>query len=177
MAKKKFAKDPLLYISQPTTNATEAPMQYNYTSPKKRRNHIADQRTSEQAAQPTHRRPLKRNFFKQELNGNQVEEAESESEEMSNDEYENKAGEQEQEVEEKETRKYKDMTLKEKVNYFMNQSDYTPKMRCEIKTKERTYRGIIKDFQDEEVHIRIGKRTSNTKIAMEEITSIRMLGF
>ncbi|MBP1969055.1 DUF4097 and DUF4098 domain-containing protein YvlB [Virgibacillus natechei] len=175
MAKKKFAKDPLLYISQPTTNATEAPMQYNYTSPKKRRNHIADQRTSEQAAQPTHRRPLKRNFFKQELN--QVEEAESESEE-SNDEEVNKEDEQqEREVEERETRKFKDMTLKEKVYYFMNQSDYTPKMRCEIKTKERTYRGTINDFQDEEVHMRVGKRASNTKIAMEEITSIRMLGF
>src|SRR5699024_12853598 len=73
--------------------------------------------------------------------------------------------------------KFKDMTIEEKVEYFVRQPRHVPKLRCQIETNERKYRGIIIDFQEGHVFIRVGKRSSSTKISLDQITNIRMLGF
>src|SRR5699024_11650770 len=73
--------------------------------------------------------------------------------------------------------KFKDMTIEEKVEYFVSQPRHVPKLRCQIETNERKYRGIIIDFQEDHVFIRVGKRSSSTKISLDQITNIRMLGF
>lgn len=75
----------------------------------------------------------------------------------------------------RERKQFRDMSIRERVEYFANTSEYAPKMRCEVKTKQRTFRGIIVSFKDEEVTFQSGKRMQ--QIPFEEIRSVRLLGF
>ncbi|WP_164669448.1 CotO family spore coat protein [Virgibacillus doumboii] len=161
MGKKKYAKSPLLYIHQPNIRTPEAPMQHNYVTPKK----SGEQQVQEQPKK-TQKRPLKRSSsVKNNENKDNVEEIESTDEE------------EEAESSEQDRKKFKDMTLRERVNYFMNRPKHVPIMKCEVKTEERNYRGVIVDFQEETVFMRVGRRTSQTKIPFDSISEIRMIGF
>ncbi|UJL47639.1 hypothetical protein KFZ58_07180 [Virgibacillus sp. NKC19-16] len=172
MGKKKFAKDPLLYIHQPSAQTPKAPMQHNYTSPQRRRNKEVDAYAATPKAQSVLKKPLNRSFYKEEALYSDEMESETETNESEED--------NDDEVivdEEKDEKKFKDMTLKEKVAYFVDTPEYAPKLRCEVKTEKRSYRGVITDSKDDDVFIRIGKRASSTAVPMEEIISIRLLGF
>ncbi|HLQ70739.1 MAG TPA: CotO family spore coat protein, partial [Bacillota bacterium] len=74
-------------------------------------------------------------------------------------------------------KKFRDMTIKEKVYYFSDAPALSPKLRCEVQTINRSYRGKIVDFVDNEVYIRVGRRRSTTNIPFDEIRDIRLLGF
>src|SRR5699024_10218528 len=71
----------------------------------------------------------------------------------------------------------KDMTIEEKVEYLVSRPRHVRQLRGKIETTERKYRGIIIHFQEDHVFIRVGKRSSSTKISLDQITNIRMLGF
>lgn len=173
MGKKRFAKDPLLYIHQPSAQTPKAPMQHNYTSPQRRRNKEVEDRTATPPTQNVQKKHLSRTFFKEEA----LYSDELESETETNESEEDKDDEEITDEDKNETPKFKDMTLKEKVDYFVDAPEYAPKLRCEVKTEKRTYRGLITDSIDDDVFIRVGKRSSSTAVPMEEIISIRLLGF
>lgn len=179
MGKKRFAKDPLLYIHQPTIRTPEAPMQSNY---------ITSRETKEKSgpiqantpAEPTQKKPLKRNSFHQKLA--QTTEQSKPPRKVDTVKWEQKSkvienDEEKQETMDKDTIKFIDMTVEQKVAYFSEAPSYAPKMRCEIKTEGRSYRGVITEAKDGEVFIRVGKRSTSTKIRLADIIDIRMLGF
>lgn len=154
MGNKQFAKNPLLYIQQPTISTPIAPMQHNYYNAKHQ------QHSTEQTERKAKRIiPLKRNYS---IQPEEIIDADSQ-EETSN--------------ELSPQNKFKDMTIKEKVNYFLNRSDHAPSIKCEIKTKERKYYGVITGFEDNQVFIQIGRRSSSSKVALNDITNIRIIGF
>lgn len=160
MGNKRFAENPLLYIQQPTISTPEVPMQHHYYTPKQ--NHQPQEQDNKNVA-VKHTRPLRRNYPVK--NEAIIEETESESlAEVENKEIPNQS-------------KFKDMTLKQKVSYFIDRPSHAPEMRCEIKTDEKKVQGIITGEEDEDVLIRIGRRSSSSKIPFDEITDIRMLGF
>ncbi|MBY7143124.1 hypothetical protein KFZ56_08645 [Virgibacillus sp. NKC19-3] len=174
MRKKKFAKDPLLYIHQPSTKTPKAPMQHNYTSPQRKRNKEVEASTADPQTQYVPKKSLNRSFYKEEA----LYFDEMESEVETNESEENEDDEDKEPIDEEKTEKrFKDMTLDEKVAYFVDAPEYAPKLRCEVKTEKRSYRGVITDSNDDEVFIRVGKRSSSTAVPMEEIISIRLLGF
>jgi len=74
-------------------------------------------------------------------------------------------------------KKFSEMNLIEKVDYFLNRSEQAPKLRSEIITSEQTYRGIITDYKDDHVLIRLGRRASSTEIPMNQVEEINLLGF
>src|SRR5699024_12740480 len=76
-----------------------------------------------------------------------------------------------------ERKRFKDMTLEERIDYFLNAPKHAPVMRCEVKTEGRNYRGTIVDYQDNNVYMRVGKRTTPTAIPFDTINEIRLLGF
>ncbi|WP_373895708.1 CotO family spore coat protein [Virgibacillus sp. CBA3643] len=181
MGKKKFAKDPLLYIHQPSAQTPKAPMQHNYTSPQRRRNKEMEANVSTSPTQHVAKKPLNRSFYKEEAlysdeMGSETETDESE-ENKDDEERMNEEKNEERMDKEKTEKKFKDMTLEEKVAYFVDAPEYAPKLRCEVKTEKRAYRGIITDSKDDKVFIQVGKRASSTAVPMEEIMSIRLLGF
>lgn len=162
MGEKKFAKSPLLYIHQPTIRTPSAPMQHKYTTPKQSKG------KSVQEAKKVLKRPIRRDDFNKEMdNGKETvdgindEEIEEETDKRSD----------------QERKKFKNMTLRERVEYFVNSPKHLPTMKCEVKTDERNHRGVIIDFKDENVIMRVGRRTSATELPFDTINEIRLIGF
>lgn len=166
MGKKNIARDPLLYIHQPVNRQPEAPMQYSYVTPKKSGDTVV-QPKSEAAGSTQSARPIKRGTYYKELDGNE----ESENEETVDESVEDGQPSM------NEDKKFKDMTIKEKVAYFADNPNYAPKVKCEVKTEDKTYRGIITDFEENIVYMRFGNRSVKTQIPLDNIKNIRMLGF
>jgi hypothetical protein len=186
MGKKQFAKDPLLYIHQPSISTPEAPMQSDYRSPSNNTQQNTTSRTNPETITPLNARsnkqvptqkaqkqPVRKTAFEKQFSktreedtGKQVEQDDTDASSASEDTSDTN-----------ETVKFNDRSVKEKVAYFVDAPDFAPKMRCEIKTDARTYRGYIVDQQENIVYLRTGKRTTNTKVPLEEIINIRMLGF
>jgi len=154
MGNKHFAENPLLYIQQPTIATPVAPMQHNYYTPKQ--HHHSQNQTGEKS---TRKIPLNRKRFAKYQPPIEESLEEEAIEEIS------------------EQIKFKDMTMREKVNYFINRPDHAPIIRCEIQTNEKKYHGVITGYEKDHVLIRVGRRSSSSEIPFQEIINIRILGF
>lgn len=159
VGKKKYAKEPLFYVHQPTIKKPEAVMQDQYFTPKQERKYIE---RAENKKSQRKKRVYNRNYFLEE------EQTDNNRDDFQENVIDNKLNND---------KKFKDMTLLEKVYYFKTIPEHAPKVRCEISTEERKYQGIITDYKDNNVWIRIGRSSSSTKVPFDEILSIRMLGF
>lgn len=196
MAKKRFAKDPLLYIHQPKENNPKAPMQYtSYTNAEKKEHLSAEPEPVEQKKKevvgPINTHARRRSFLEEQaLHQEKWKKVESEVNESVEQKHEEKIpelieesknpekeNETETETEKSERPKFKDMTIDEKVAYFVSTPSYAPQMRCEIRTGERSYRGVITGSEDNYVYIRVGNRKQSTKINLDDIKHIKLLGF
>ncbi|GGJ95116.1 hypothetical protein GCM10007063_17040 [Lentibacillus kapialis] len=165
MGDKRSAKSPLLYIHQPHVHTPKVSMQSHYMTPKKQQDNQNKQ--SNRAV----KRPSNRNHFTK-----QVAEDESDNiDSVNRDDYDKQNNEDEDA--DYQQKKFKDMTLLERVHYFLNPPKYAPVMRCEIRTTERKHRGKIVDYQDEQVYMQTGRRTTPTNIPFNTINEIRMIGF
>ncbi|MFD1360147.1 CotO family spore coat protein [Lentibacillus salinarum] len=166
MREKNMAKSPLLYIQQPGIRAPKASMQSHYKTPKKQHNHTGTDKVKKQH--------VNRNFFnhKQTIHDEVEKDAESRGESSDADQQADVDMENNQE-----RKKFKDMNLEERIDYFLNAPDHVPVLRAEIKTAERNYRGKIVDYQDNNVYMRVGRRTTPTEIPFETIKEIRLIGF
>lgn len=160
MVNKRFAKNPLLYIEQPTINTPKAPMQDHYYTPQE--NHQTAERTKKKIVRKQ-TRPLKRINF-------------SEEEDILEEKVE-EVVQEEDTGKDSSSNKFKDMTLSEKINYFVDRPNHAPKIRCEIKTTDKKFQGVVLGKEDDDVLMRVGRRTSSSKIPFSEIIGIRMLGF
>ncbi|MBD1221813.1 hypothetical protein IC602_04270 [Virgibacillus halodenitrificans] len=184
MARKKFAKDPILYIHQPQVERPQAPMQHQYISPKKAKEPTSVDELAETSKNSSNSVRKKRNFFKEESKQDRNEVAKEEavqSKEIQKDEaISEKEQTERRETDQppvKEKTKFKDMSIEEKIQYLVNSPVHAPDLRCEVKTEKRNYRGVIKDSKDEVVIMRVGKRTNDTEIPINDILAIRMIGF
>ncbi|WP_197046585.1 CotO family spore coat protein [Oceanobacillus salinisoli] len=156
MGRGKFANDPLLFIHQAKTSKPKAPMQDRYMSPKKRENNINEKSSTEESTKEI---PRKRYASKKPLK--QASAMEEEAKDEKNEQQERK--------------QFKDMTIKERIEHFANTSQYAPKVRCEVKTDKKSFKGIISSFKDNKVEMQIGKRVF--QIPFDEIKDVRLLGF
>lgn len=163
MNNKKYAREPLLYIEQPANSTPEVLMQYNYVTEKTEKakelktEHIATKHN-------TRPKPIRRHFNKMK------EEIESPKDvEESSESNKNPGAEQPE-------KKFNEMSVLEKVNYLLARPEHAPKIRSEIKTQDKTYRGIVTSANDKSVFVRVGHRKSSTEVPRTEITNIRMIG-
>ena len=186
MGKKQFARDPLLYIHQPSIGTPEAPMQSDYRSPSTNTT-ISDNANPTTVAEITTnkqepikkvpKQPIRKKAFEKQFNKTKQEDNTAEATQDDESILTDAATSTEDAANITEPVKFKDRSLKDKISYFADAPEFAPKMRCEVKTEARTYRGYIVDRQEDIVYMRTGKRTSNTKIPVEKIIDIRMLGF
>lgn len=164
MGKKQYAKEPLLYIEQPTIQNPQVLMQSSYSTPKK-----AD-RSARVVKKKVNNRPHRRaQYFIDQLYDDEPSYQQENQQEIIEEEEESSQSPRH--------KKFSELSLREKVYYFINIPNYAPKIKCEIRTDEDKYRGFITDFKDNEVFIRVGRRSSSTKILFDDIQDIRMLGF
>lgn len=198
MSKEKYANEPLLFIKQNNITFPIAPMQESYVTPKKKPklkkeviNKVKepklvmeeepplDEGMEEKLVEPPNKKYTSKKVAKEEamdqtniadsLDQGLVTEENTETK----NEVINEMEEDEQPV--RERKQFRDMSIRERVEYFANTSEYAPKMRCEVKTKQRTFRGIIVSFKDEEVTFQSGRKMQ--QIPFEEIKAVRLLGF
>lgn len=161
---KRVAKSPLLYIDQPTIATPIAPMQADYQSTNKKDTPPPIQKNEQRTIRSRPRRHKNRQETNvlNEKDSNQSIGAEAVNEKVDLDDS---------------RPKFKDMSLHEKIEYFANVPAHIPKMKCEIKAKDKSYRGVILEFDGETVLLRVGKRPQPTSIPYNDIKEVRMLGF
>ncbi|HLR09660.1 MAG TPA: CotO family spore coat protein [Bacillota bacterium] len=171
MRKKGFAHDPLLYLDQPDIHKPKASMQDLYKTPSRPQADAAGKRIKSptsfrrsQAFGSTDQIPDEDAFAP--IGTDSVVDDES-LEEASDDLKDDKDSLR--------RKPFKEMTLDEKVNYLANATNHIPSVRCEVKTKEKNYRGIIMSREEDVIVMRIGKR--RLKIQMGDIENVRLLGF
>lgn len=168
MAKrKKYAKSPLLYIHQPGIDHPKAPMQSNYSTPKKQAE------PTEPLAKKTNTRPLKRDDFSKKYPGKKPEIEQK----RRPDESKAPTDQNVEQPKPQSNKKFNEMAISEKIDYFISKPNHIPNMKCEVKTEEKSYRGIIVTVEEDQILMQVGRRTSTTKIAIESIKEIRLIGF
>lgn len=176
MVRKRYAKDPLFYIQQPKMKKPEVKMQDHYATPKKTAKSAPEQHeTNTSSVMPT-----RGNSFQQFQNPQPAvideddEDSLTETWQEHQEEQEDTTEGEQNSQKNRERTKFKDMTVEEKIDYFLNLPSHIPNLKCEVKTEERSYRGIIIDQEEETIILRTGRR--NFSIPIEEIIDIRMLG-
>lgn len=193
MAKnRKYAREPLLYIHQPSVTSPNAPMQHSYATQRKvsstvpapeaekktpakvmkkrSSTEIISQNITKELQEPLPQQPKKRRPVLPVEENEDIKDATgskpSNHTELTEQAVENTTAER---------KKFRDMSIMEKVEYFINTPQHLPRMRSEVRTDERKYRGVIMDLEEDEILMRVGRRS--TRIKMEDITDIQLLGF
>ncbi|WP_106497952.1 CotO family spore coat protein [Lentibacillus sp. Marseille-P4043] len=173
MVKKRYARDPLFYIQQPKITKPEAPMQHNYSTPR----NASKGKPQQNSDQTGRTQSLKGDNFQHFRNPQPDDEdgdvTEFQQEEDDTEEQDG-AEDPKEEVENKNRPKFKDMSIEEKINYFVNTPPHIPKLKCEVRTEEKAHRGIMVDQEDETILMRTGRR--KISVPKNEIIEIRMLG-
>lgn len=72
---------------------------------------------------------------------------------------------------------FKDLSISGKVEYLLDLPFGVPKIKCEFLTDEERYRGIVIDFEEDEVKLRLLTNLRPVTLNISEIKDIRMLGF
>ncbi len=161
MVKRKYARNPMLYIQQPDNKSPKASMQHSYRTKK-----VSTSKSLEGGSVRS------RSFFDEEREAREYEESIVFEEELNEDD------DPQVHSEDKNARKkFNDRTLEEKIKYFTDAPSYAPKKKCEVKTENKIYRGIIMDRDEEHVFIRLANRSRAVKIMINEIKNIKLLGF
>lgn len=155
--KKNYAKNPLLYIQQPSISNAQAPMQHSYVSSRKKNKEEKVVSADESVTVPkkvNKRRPAFQQAIKKEehLNDGKNEEVPK-------------------------RKNFKEMDIPEKIDYFLSRPNFAPQVKCEIKTSEKNYRGIVIGFEDNNVSMKLTNRKTTVQIAMDDIKDIQLLGF
>ena len=178
MEEKSHAKEPLLYIQQPTLKKPKVHMQTQYKTPNQStKTHRSDPQSKtsnsiqsgiDHTTKNTSKKIFKRNYLAEV-------EAFKEKQADNNESTEVVDVEEDHDDHDRSARPFKDLSLKERVLYFVNKPSYAPQVRCELKTDERTYRGKIVDYKDDVVYMNVGRR--RVQIPFNTIKQINLLGF
>ncbi|ASS90551.1 MAG: hypothetical protein C6W58_01270 [Bacillaceae bacterium] len=76
----------------------------------------------------------------------------------------------------KRRRELANMTVHEKIDFFSSLPEHVYKNVCEIKTVEKTYKGIILSKENDVVQIRTFDQNEPLKIKSKSILDIKVLG-
>jgi|SRR5690625_1244913 len=162
MVKRKYARNPMLYIEQPDNKSPKASMQHSYRTKK-----ISTSKSLEGGSVRS------RSFFAEEREAVQNQE----NIELLGEESDENHDPEIHSDDENSRKKFNDRTLEEKIKYFTDAPSYAPKKKCEVKIENKTYRGIITDRDEEHVFIRVANRSRPVRIIINDIKNIRLLGF
>lgn len=75
------------------------------------------------------------------------------------------------------TKRFKELSMEEKVEYLLHLPPGVPKIKCEFETKEEKYHGIVIGYADGIVHIFQKKKPNKLSLKIEDIISINRKSF
>lgn len=73
--------------------------------------------------------------------------------------------------------RFKDMTVEDKVMYFIELPSSVPRMRCEVITAEESYKGWVEDYENGVVYLKILQRPFRVEVPFADIQDIVLRGF
>jgi hypothetical protein len=71
---------------------------------------------------------------------------------------------------------FREMNNEEKIDYLLNRPHYIPEIRCYIRTKQSSYIGYIKSYEDGIIKIKAPAKLKDVMIDIKDILSIQMIG-
>ncbi|MFC4386878.1 CotO family spore coat protein [Gracilibacillus marinus] len=77
----------------------------------------------------------------------------------------------------KEKKRFRDMTVKDKVEYFASIPVHLPRVRCEVVTERRKYVGFIHGYQNSMVMIKTASKIDEVAVPIDQINEINIVGF
>ncbi|UOQ43413.1 spore coat CotO family protein [Halobacillus salinarum] len=165
--RKRLAKPPMLYITQPTFKPAEVSMQTSFRGTRKGNNPTGDKSASsslENEIRSRSRGDVENNETAVAVQ-NEIVKKEEKSETKEN-------------ITPRERRqRFRDMSLEEKVDYFFQLPPQVPKMKCEVITDEEQYRGYIQKYEDGIVYMKVFQRPFQKEVPFIDIQDIRLIGF
>lgn len=190
--KRKYSERPVLYIDQPDFKVPSASMQSDYYTPTPKEE-IENLPSSPSESEARLRKSKRKTKIVPET-VNTLDEEEKEEEEKAQidlkmddeneitdrleSESEEDEGEEESMTQKVTVKKpFSDMTIEEQVDYLAAKPTNIPKLKCEIAANTARYRGIITAFEDGIIQIETFKRPKFHQVNVEDINSIRLLGF
>ncbi|WP_138416399.1 CotO family spore coat protein [Aquibacillus sediminis] len=179
--RRKYTQRPMLYIEQPKLGNPSASMQSKYRTPKKKEPTV-EQRKAQKAVRNKSKflQDMKQEAKQSADRSESIEQYVDEEETNDTKENENVYSGEKQTLRRKRTerKKFKDMTIEEKVEYFVGLPSQVPRMKCEVvTTEEEKLRGVIADYQDGIVQMATYKYPRLRELNIDEIESIRLLSF
>ncbi|GAA0491985.1 hypothetical protein GCM10008986_17760 [Salinibacillus aidingensis] len=76
-----------------------------------------------------------------------------------------------------EDKKFRDMTVEEKISYLTRLPSQMPKMKCEVLTEDQRYRGLIQDFNDDTIRMRTVQKPYRVELSLSDIEDVKLMGF
>lgn len=73
--------------------------------------------------------------------------------------------------------RFKDMSLEDKVDYFVHLPSQVPRMKCEVITEEERFKGWIEDYEEGIVYMKILQRPFRVEVPFDDIQDIVLRGF
>ncbi|MFG6149438.1 CotO family spore coat protein [Halobacillus sp. B23F22_1] len=159
--KKQMAKPPILYITQPNLQPAEVSMQTSFRS---------QSTTIKPSLQENELRARNQSIINGE-GGTTTEEAPP-SEPADKPEADLTFSSRKDR-----RQRFRDMSLEEKVNYFVQLPSQLPKMKCEVTTAEDTWKGYVQKYEDGIVYMKTFQKPFQQEVPFKDIQSIRLLGF
>lgn len=71
---------------------------------------------------------------------------------------------------------FREMNNEEKIDYLLNRPHYIPEVRCFIRTKQSSYIGYIKSYEDGMVKIKSPAKLTDIAVDIKDILLIQMIG-
>lgn len=187
--------NPMMYIVQPKLAPANASMQSTY---RKRKSIVQDNSSNVQnklgekgensrenspqgeSKQPNDQKikkvPISKSRNEQIANDEGNTESDIVNDEKSKSSHENNSEPNSSHQENKERKRFKDMNTKERLEYLSHTPPGVPKMKCEIKTADEVYRGLVATFDGIKADLRIIKRPYKATVSIDEIEEINLLG-
>ncbi|WP_053220340.1 CotO family spore coat protein [Virgibacillus senegalensis] len=181
--KKNNAREPMLYITQPKMEKPAASMQTNYRTPRRKkrkpdRGSTAKEKELIKQSDEQKAEEKDKQASKHSVEGTEVEAEKTEDQVKPVTASGKETEEKETSVSPRTSRKrFRDMTNKEKVLYFVGLPRTVPRMKCEVVTETETHRGVIYDYQEGTVFMKTMKRPFKAQFDLETIQNIKLLGF
>ncbi|MEI4830200.1 CotO family spore coat protein [Bacillus sp. FJAT-53711] len=72
---------------------------------------------------------------------------------------------------------FKDMNNEEKIYFLLHRPHYIPNVKCIVKTEKASYVGVISSYENGVLQMVVPGYISNFFLNIEDIISIRMMGF
>lgn len=83
----------------------------------------------------------------------------------------------EKESRRKRKKRFSEMNIEERIQFFINLPDNLPKTMCQINTKDGSYRGVILSYNEGLVSVKTLTSPRKVDIQVEDIEAINAIGF